>query len=76
MNTVDIDIPKSGSATILSISVPDNIIEVVIVDLSSKLILELVNPNSIIDIQFLPLGYYIVKVITKDKIYTAKLIKT
>jgi len=59
-----------------SISVNDNIIEVVIEDLSGKHFLELVNPNNKIDIQFLPNGYYIVKVITKDKIYTAKLIKT
>ncbi len=58
------------------ISVPYNIIEVVIADLSGKLILELVNPNNIIDIHSLPLGYYIIKVITKDKIFTAKLIKT
>lgn len=83
-NTSVTEIVKNASGIIFpnpannyfNISLVDNIKKVILTDMRGNLILELDNPHgNNIDITYVPNGYYIVKIITENKIYTIKLIK-
>ncbi len=59
-----------------TISINENISEVVIMDMNGKAVLNYYNPqNNSFDVQSLPHGLYIVRIFGKDSLYTVKLIK-
>ena len=74
-NATDIIFPNPAKSH-FNISLVDNIKRVILTDMRGNLFIELNNPHeNNIDITYLPSGYYIVKIITKNKMYTVKLIK-
>ncbi len=59
-----------------NISLSENITKVIIQDLNGKLVFEFNDPNNqYFQIDFLPDGYYIVKILTPSNLITTKLIK-
>jgi len=83
-NTSVIDIENNASSIIFpnpahnyfNISLSENIVNVIIQDLNGKSVFEFDNPNNqYLHIDFLPYGYYIVKIFTTNSIFTTKLIK-